>query len=93
LNIAKLEAVTPVTVKIVFCCDVTPSGLIDLYRRFGRTFCFKLQGKRMKVETAGSSESSVNLYKATVIALQKPVTLDTNFYWPSASEVIVVISY
>jgi hypothetical protein len=79
LNIAKLEAVTPVTAKIVFCCDMMPSSLIDLYRRFGRTFCFKLQNRKMKVETAGSFKSSVNLYRITVITLQKPVSLDNKF--------------
>lgn len=71
---------TAVTAKIVLCCDVTPSSLIELYRRFGRTFCFKLQDRRMKVETACSSELSVNLYKATVITSQKPVTVRVTFY-------------
>jgi len=83
MNIAKFEAHTAVTAKIVLCCDVTPSGLIEFYRRFGRTVCFKFKNIRMKVDTAGSSESSVNLYKATVITSQESVIVRVTFYLKS----------
>jgi hypothetical protein len=38
-----------VDMKIVNFLDVTPYSPLHIYRRFGRTFCFHLQDRRVKV--------------------------------------------
>jgi hypothetical protein len=44
---AGFELVTAVTMKSNDFRDVTPCNLVELYRRFGRTYSFQLLGSRL----------------------------------------------
>jgi hypothetical protein len=46
-NRSNIEALTVVIRKRTVARDVTPCNLVEVYRRFGRTYCLSLQSRRV----------------------------------------------
>jgi hypothetical protein len=58
----RFQVLTAVSMNMTVFWDVAPCSLVEIDRRFRGAYCLYHQGR---VEAVSTSETSVNLYKAT----------------------------